>query len=169
MVMTDNQLSYLIKAIEKIAHVETLRIHSRLPIVLPERITDELVNLLQSSRLNMVMVVHSNHGNEVNDSVRESLKKLKLANVHLLNQAVLLKGINDTLSDQIHLHKTLFSAGVLPYYLHLLDAVTGAAHFDVPENQAIALIDKLKVVLPGYLIPRLVKEIAGATSKTIIY
>lgn len=168
LVINDNQLEYLINKIETIPHVSTLRIHTRLPIVLPERITLEFINILQRSRLQIILVVHSNHGNEIDDAVRAALNGLKLAGITLLNQAVLLRGINDNLTAQIQLHKTLFQAGVLPYYLHLLDKVQGAAHFNVPEAEAIELMQQLQKHLPGYLLPKLAKEVPGQSSKSII-
>lgn len=160
--------AYLVGLTQKIAlipHVQTLRVHSRLPIVLPERVTTTLLEWLMGTRLQPVLVVHCNHPNEVDDNVRSALAKLKKVGVILLNQAVLLKEINDNADVLVHLNESLFKAGVLPYYLNVLDKVRGIAHFDVNLTTARAIIDQLRRRLPGYLVPRLVQEIAGATSK----
>ncbi|MCW9048280.1 MAG: EF-P beta-lysylation protein EpmB [Gammaproteobacteria bacterium] len=166
LVLSDNKLDHLITLLEAIPHLSRLRIHSRLPVVLPDRITSSLVKRLASSRFNVCMVIHANHSNEISSAEKNALKKLKQGGIHLLNQAVLLKGINDSLKRQINLSETLYDAGVLPYYLHLLDPVQGAAHFDVKLTQASGLITQLQNNLPGFLVPKLVREIAGETSKT---
>ena len=145
-----------------------LRIHTRLPIVLPARITDALINRLKSSRLNIVTVVHANHANEINDEVGTALTKLHGDNLHVLNQSVLLKDINDSAHSLKALSERLFTYRVLPYYLHLLDAVKGAHHFDVPQAQAQAIMLELQAILPGFLVPKLVKEVHGRPSKTPI-
>jgi len=164
--LSDTRLTKLIHKIESIAHIKTLRIHTRLPIVLPSRVCSKLLEWIKKSRLNIVIVVHCNHANEIDFAVTEALQKLKNEGVTLLNQSVLLAGINDTIDALQHLSESLFSAGVLPYYLHLLDPVAGAAHFDVNKHQATRLIQDLQARLPGYLVPRLVQEIAGEPSKT---
>ena len=133
LIMTDQQLNKLIIKITQIPHIKILRIHSRLPIVLPERITEELINNLANTRLNIVMVVHSNHPNELDDTVAPAIKKLRNKNITVLNQSVLLKNINDSVLTLIELSEKLFSLGILPYYLHLLDKVNGTAHFDVDK------------------------------------
>ena len=169
LLVTDRQLAALVEQLADIPHLKRLRVHSRMPIVLPARVTDGLVRALTASRLQAVMVVHSNHGNEVNAEVRQALQRMTEANIPLLNQAVLLAGINDSVTALADLSESLFSAGVLPYYLHLLDKVQGAAHFDVAKQRGIALIMELERRLPGYLVPRLVHEQAGEPAKVRIF
>lgn len=165
---TDQQLAKLLTALSAIPHLRRLRIHSRLPVVIPSRLTDELITLLTAQRLKPVMVVHINHAQEIDDSLRQQLQKLRAAGVWVLNQAVLLAGVNDNAEALASLSEALFSADVQPYYLHLFDPVRGAAHFDVAESQAKQLMRELHHLLPGFLIPRLVREIAGEASKTPI-
>lgn len=161
-------LAWLVKELEAISHVKTLRIHTRLPVVIPERVNDELLQWLTATRFKTVMVVHINHANEVDDELANNLKKLRDSGVTMLNQSVLLKGVNNTAEAQVALNERVFEAGVLPYYLHLLDKVAGAAHFDVAESEAIALQAEVIKRLPGYLVPKLVREIGGQPSKTPI-
>jgi EF-P beta-lysylation protein EpmB len=148
--------------------VTTVRIHTRFPIALPERVDDGLLRVLGGTRLNTVVVVHSNHANELDDSVARALAALKGRLTALLNQSVLLAGVNDAAATLASLSERLFACGVLPYYLHLLDRVAGAAHFDVDEPAAKRLIAELRSRLPGYLVPRLVREIPGELSKTVV-
>jgi len=169
LVVNDKQLTVLLKALSQIPHLTTIRIHTRLPIVLPARITPELVTLLQNTPLQCIVVVHINHPNELNDEVAQALNLLHQADLILLNQAVLLKGINDDAAVLTQLFQQLFSYRVLPYYLHLLDPVAGTAHFDVSTTSAKALMQSLSAQLPGYLVPRLVRELPGKLHKTIIY
>jgi EF-P beta-lysylation protein EpmB len=164
--LTDERLSHLVEKLDKLPHINTLRIHTRLPVVLPERICDDLLSWLKHSRLDKVIVIHSNHSREIDHTVIDGLARLKQAGATLLNQAVLLKGINDSSDELIALSHGLFKAGVLPYYLHLLDPVAGASHFNVNTEKACALIREIQSQLPGYLVPRLVREMAGETSKT---
>jgi EF-P beta-lysylation protein EpmB len=163
--MGDRRLADLVRHLAQIAHVERLRIHTRLPIVLPARVTTELTDWLVGTRLKPIVVVHANHANEIDAGVRAALMGLRSTGVTLLNQSVLLKGVNDTVESLTALSETLFAAGVLPYYLHLLDRVQGAAHFEVAESRARQLMVELAARLPGYLMPRLVREVAGAPSK----
>lgn len=157
----------LIKEIEQIEHIKTLRIHSRTPIVAPSKAPcGELLKWAQTSRLNKVLVLHCNHANELSQLTAELLQTYRQAGFHLLNQSVLLKGINDDSETLITLSHTLFAQGVLPYYLHQLDRVEGAAHFEVPYQEALALRQTLLEKLPGYLVPKLVKENAGEPHKT---
>ena len=161
----DNMLRNLTARIADIPHVEILRVHSRMPVVIPQRITSPGMNWLTDTRLTPVMVIHSNHPNEIDHHVIEALQTLKREGVTLLNQTVLLAGINDNPEALLALSKRLFAAGVLPYYLHMLDKVSGAAHFEVTEKRAKELITILQNQLPGYLIPKLVREQSGELSK----
>ena len=165
LVISDRQLSWLLDQIESISHVSRLRIHSRLPIVLPRRITDDLINILNSSQLHTAIVIHCNHPKEIDHVVIDALSKLRSAGIILLNQTVLLKGINDNSKILAKLSKDLFKSGVLPYYIHLLDKVSGTSHFDIKEKDARALNTELLAQLPGYLVPKMVREVAGASSK----
>ena len=166
--LTDNKLAKLVDDLEKIPHLKRLRIHTRLPVVLPERIDEHLLSWISGSKLQVTMVIHANHANEIDSLVAQALKKLSLAGCQLLNQTVLLKGINDTSQDLYDLSERLSEVGVMPYYLHLLDKVSGASHFDVAEQRGIELIAEIRKMLPGYLVPRLVREQQGEASKTII-
>jgi EF-P beta-lysylation protein EpmB len=161
----DRRLTALVQGLAGIAHLRRLRLHSRFPIVLPERITAALLAALTATRLSPVLVVHANHAQEIDDSVRRALRRCREAGIVLLNQSVLLRGVNDDAAAIARLSKALFDAGVLPYYLHMLDRVVGAAHFEVTEAQALGIMRRLREHLPGYLVPRLVREVAGAASK----
>ncbi len=163
--VSDTHLSRLTQKIAAIAHVKTLRIHTRLPIVIPERITPSLLAWFTGSRLKPVLVTHCNHANEINEAVKTAMTHLKQAGVVLLNQAVLLKGVNDSATALVALHEAIFECDILPYYLHMLDKVQGAAHFEVSEAQAQALHWQMTQQLPGYLVPRLVREVPGAPAK----
>jgi EF-P beta-lysylation protein EpmB len=168
LVATDEQLQQLVEQIGAIAHVQRLRIHSRLPVVIPARITEPLLDAITHAKLQTIMVIHCNHAREIDESVAIALAALRRRDITLLNQAVLLAGINDRLETQLALCQRLFATGTLPYYLHLLDKVQGAAHFDVPESKARLLLAELAARLPGYLVPKLVREIAGADSKVVV-
>ena len=165
---SDRQLQWLTEQLIAIPHIKRLRVHSRLPVVIPQRITDDTLKWLAHPQLQSVLVLHINHANEIDDQVRASIKKLRGAGVTLLNQSVLLKGVNDSAQTLAQLSEALFAEGVLPYYLHLLDKVQGAAHFDLPEERGIALHRELQGVLPGFLVPKLTREEPGADSKTLI-
>ena len=164
----DNHLAWLVGQIEQIPHVTRLRLHSRLPVVIPNRITASLVALLKNSRLKATMVLHINHPNEINDELILALEPLRAARIPLFNQSVLLRGVNDDAKVLCNLSETLFDAGIQPYYLHLFDAVQGAAHFDVNEADAVAIVNDMLASLPGFLMPKLVREIAGQANKTPI-
>lgn len=168
LVASDNYLEALCQKIASIAHVRTLRIHTRLPVVIPSRITDKLVELCKNLPLQVVIVLHCNHANELDDSVEQALAKLRMASVTLLNQAVLLKGINDKVEVLTELSERLFSQGVLPYYLHLLDKVQGTVHFEVATQAGLDLIQAMQERLPGYLVPRLAREEAGKPHKVLV-
>jgi L-lysine 2,3-aminomutase len=163
---SDRQLAWLVARLEAIPHLTRLRLHTRLPVVIPDRIDDALLGWLAASRLQRVMVLHVNHANEIDDAVVAACARLREAGVTLLNQSVLLRGVNDSVQALAELSERLFEAGVLPYYLHVLDPVAGAAHFDVPDVEARELVAGLREVLPGFLLPRLVREIPGEASKT---
>ncbi|WP_246047084.1 EF-P beta-lysylation protein EpmB [Colwellia ponticola] len=165
---SDDHLAWLVAQIEKIPHVTRLRIHSRLPVVIPNRITASLVALLKDSRLKATMVLHINHPNEVNEELVQALEPLRQARIPLFNQSVLLRGVNDNAKVLVTLSEVLFDAGIQPYYLHLFDAVQGAAHFDVNEADAVAIATEMLATLPGFLMPKLVREIAGQANKTPI-
>ncbi|EKO3607304.1 TPA: EF-P beta-lysylation protein EpmB [Vibrio metschnikovii] len=162
----DHELSWLVEQIAAIPHIKRLRIHSRLPVVIPARITDELVSLCAETRLQVILVTHINHANEINTELSLQLARLRAEKVTLLNQSVLLKGVNDSVPAQVALSEALFDAGVLPYYLHVLDKVQGAAHFYVSDEQARAIIAGLIEQVSGYLVPKLTREIGGRPSKT---
>ncbi|MET1256621.1 EF-P beta-lysylation protein EpmB [Aliikangiella maris] len=168
LMVSDRALVSLFDRLDAIPHLKRVRIHSRLPVVIPQRLTPTFVDRLSSSRLTTSMVLHINHANEIDKLLIEHLAPLRLAGIQLLNQSVLLKQVNDNLPTLKALSESLFDAGILPYYLHLLDKVAGAAHFDVSTQQAVALIQSLREQLPGYLIPRLAVEEAGKPSKTVI-
>jgi EF-P beta-lysylation protein EpmB len=166
--VTDRRLRELLAALEAIPHIRRLRIHSRLPVVMPERVSEGLLSMLASSRLKPVMVVHANHAAELDQMVAHSLAALRDSGVQLLNQSVLLRGVNDDAGQLAALSERLFEVGVLPYYLHQLDRVAGAAHFAVSDARAALLMTELHRRLPGYLLPRLVREEPGAAGKTAL-
>ncbi len=163
--LNNSRLASLVNKITTVPHVERLRIHSRLPVVLPERLEDNLVSLLSNNRLACVLVLHVNHPAELSTSLFRALGPLRKAGITLLNQAVLLQGVNDSLETQIELNKKLFEFGILPYYLHILDKVSGAARFEIGEKNIKQLYQEMAACLPGYLLPRLVKERPGAAAK----
>jgi KamA family protein len=161
----------LLGELEQIPHLQRVRVHTRLPVVLPERIDASFIAMWGAvRRLQRVVVIHANHAQELAGAtdVREALAALRDCGTTLLNQSVLLRGVNDSTAALEALSLSLFEAGVLPYYLHLLDPVRGAAHFDVPVAKAQALHAALAARLPGYLVPRLVREVAGAPAKTML-
>ncbi|MGI9470822.1 MAG: EF-P beta-lysylation protein EpmB [Rubripirellula sp.] len=165
---TDGKLSELLTSIEAIDHVRRLRIHSRMPVVIPQRVTPELIERLAKSRLAVWMVIHANHPRELSANVLAGLGRLVDAGIPVLNQAVLLRGVNDEANALIELCRTLVNHRVQPYYLHQLDRVQGAAHFEVSVERGQQLISKLRDVLPGYAVPQYVVEEAGSPSKTPI-
>jgi EF-P beta-lysylation protein EpmB len=167
--LSDARLSGLTQALQAIPHVRRLRVHTRHPVVLPSRVDDGLLGWLRGIRLPTVFVLHINHANEIDDSVRAACARLRSAGIMLLNQSVLLKGVNDDADTLAALSEALFEAGIAPYYLHLPDRVRGTAHFDVSEPDAHRLMADLTARLSGYLVPRLVREIPGAASKTAMY
>ncbi|MBQ0723822.1 MAG: EF-P beta-lysylation protein EpmB [Cycloclasticus sp.] len=166
--LSDTKFKHLVDALSDIQQVDRIRIHSRIPVVLPSRITDGFLNTLVSSVKKIIMVIHANHPNELNDEVQKGLLKLKQIGVTLLNQTVLLKGVNDDPGTLTRLSHRLFDCHTLPYYLHLLDKVDGAQHFDLNDNTATAIYQQLQTKLPGYLVPKLVREESGKAYKTPI-
>jgi EF-P beta-lysylation protein EpmB len=159
------KLADLTDALGTIPHIRRLRIHTRLPIVLPERIDAEFIAWLGALPFQRVVVLHANHSNEIDGSVIAASTALRDAGATLLNQAVLLRGVNDNADALCALSERLFEGGVLPYYLHQLDRVAGAAHFEIDDKRALGLLRALRERLPGYLVPRLVREVAGAPYK----
>jgi EF-P beta-lysylation protein EpmB len=169
LIMPDRRLRDVIRQIADVPHVRRLRFHTRLPVVLPARVTAELLGALCECELPTVVVVHANHPNEIDGAVIAAFGRLRENGVTLLNQSVLLRGINDDAETLVRLNEVLFAAGVLPYYLHRLDRVQGAAHFDVTETAAKQLHEEMRARLPGYLVPRLVREICGAPAKSLLF
>jgi EF-P beta-lysylation protein EpmB len=166
--LSDSRLASLTDAIQRIPHVRRLRVHTRQPVVLPSRVDEGLTQWLTQLRLPVVFVLHVNHPNEIDADVRAACALLHDSGVTLLNQTVLLQGVNDDASVLSELSRKLFEAGVLPYYLHVLDRVRGAAHFDVPEASARVIAGQLAAQMPGYLVPRLAREIYGAPAKVTL-
>lgn len=168
LMLTDRRLGELCSRLQTIPHLKRLRVHTRLPIVLPERVTAQLLELLTMGPLTPIVVVHSNHPRELAGSCGDALRRLVRAGCTVLNQAVLLRGINDDVETLAELCEKLVDLGVLPYYLHQLDRVVGTAHFEVPETRGLELIAALRPRLPGYAIPQFVREVAGAPHKVPI-
>ena len=164
----DDFLAWLTDEIAQIDHIKRIRIHTRLPVVIPSRITPELIKWFTQTRLKPIMVLHINHPQEIDQSLRDTLQKLTQAGVTLLNQGVLLKDINDSADVQVALSESLFDAGVLPYYLHVMDKVQGAQHFDHEDKIAKEIMAQMIKRLPGFLVPKLVREIGGQPGKTPI-
>jgi EF-P beta-lysylation protein EpmB len=165
LVLPDELLGRLAERLAGIPHLTRLRVHTRLPVVIPSRVTEALLSWLTGTRLTPVVVVHANHPNELDDVCRAALRRLVDRGITVLNQSVLLRGVNDDLETLLALCRALVETGVLPYYLHALDPVQGAAHFAVPDEQGRALVAGLREHLPGYAVPRFVREIEGAASK----
>lgn len=163
----DHELAWLIAELENIPHLKRLRIHTRLPVVIPQRITNDLCQLLANSRLATVVVTHINHANEIDPLLAQAMQKLKEHGITLLNQSVLLKGVNDNALTLKQLSDKLFETGILPYYLHLLDKVEGASHFFIPDHDAAAIYQELQALTSGYLVPKLAREIANEPNKTL--
>jgi L-lysine 2,3-aminomutase len=168
LMLTDQRLDSLLCQLESIKHVERVRIHTRLPIVLPNRMTRFLIDRLLESRLTPIIVVHANHANEIAKDCREALRNLVRSGLTVLNQAVLLKGVNDTVASLVDLSESLINLGAIPYYLHQLDRVAGTAHFEVPTERGIELVKEMRKRLPGYAVPRYVSEIPNQPHKVVI-
>jgi EF-P beta-lysylation protein EpmB len=166
--LTDDKLESLISQLEKISHLKWLRIHTRMPVVVPTRVTDKLVRAISQNRFKQTLVLHINHPNEIDDEVIKRISLFHDAGIRLLNQSVLLRGVNDDALVLAELSDRLYTNNVLPYYLHMLDPVAGAAHFEVNDDVAKNIMHDLRSSLPGYLVPRLVREIEGQPYKTPI-
>ncbi|MCF2862025.1 EF-P beta-lysylation protein EpmB [Pseudoalteromonas sp. Cnat2-41] len=164
----DEALAWFLDKLEQLPNIKRLRIHSRLPVTIPARITEQLCQRFAQSPLQIVFVHHINHANEVDEVFSHACKKLTQAGVTQLNQAVLLKEVNANAAAQIALSERLFAAGILPYYLHQLDKVQGAAHFEVSDDEARTIMTEVLSELPGFLVPKLVREVGGERSKTPI-
>ncbi len=165
LMLIDERLGEVVRRLDTIPHLRRLRIHTRLPIVLPNRVTLELIDLLTSTRLTSVVVVHANHPAELVADCALALRQLAQSGLMVLNQSVLLRGINDSVETLIELSERLIELGIRPYYLHQLDHVAGAAHFEVPEQIGLRLVGELRKRLPGYAIPQYVRETPGAPFK----
>ncbi len=166
--LATHKLRALTDQLARLPQIRRLRVHTRWPIVLPERVDDELCGWLQGLAWPTVFVVHANHAQEIDASVHAAIERLRGARVSVLNQAVLLRSINDSADAQGRLSEALLAAGILPYYLHLLDPVAGAAHFSVDEHAAREIVTQMRAKLPGYLVPRLAREVPGESSKTVL-
>lgn len=163
--LDDETLGEYLTGISAISHIKRIRFHSRFPVILPQRLDDSFFNIITTGDTQKIFVIHCNHGNEIDKEVERNLRTLSTHGVQLLNQSVLLKGVNDSAEALVALSERLFECNVLPYYLHMLDKVQGAAHFDVDDETAQLLMDRIRKKLPGYLVPRLVKEKAGVPYK----
>lgn len=168
LMLDDARLAAMLAALARVPHLRRVRIHSRLPVVLPSRVTERLAQLPSMDRISVVMVIHANHPRELGSAAEQALRRLAAAGIALLNQSVLLRGVNDDAATLVALSERLLECGVLPYYLHQLDPVEGAGHFQVSDKWATMLVDEIRGQTSGYLVPRLVREIPGARSKTRI-
>ncbi|MBN6491601.1 EF-P beta-lysylation protein EpmB [Acinetobacter pittii] len=167
--LSNRKLALWLERLSSLKQIQILRIHSRVPIVIPNRIDEQLISLLKNSRLRIVLVVHSNHASELDDFTCSKLLQLSDHHITVLNQAVLLKGVNDSAQTLIDLSYRLFEARVMPYYLHVLDKVKGAQHFDLESSEIDNIYRDVLANLPGYLVPKLVREIAGEKNKTSLF
>ncbi|MBP6352559.1 MAG: EF-P beta-lysylation protein EpmB [Acinetobacter sp.] len=167
--LSNRKLALWIERLSSLDQIKIVRIHSRVPIVIPNRIDEEFISILKNSRLRIIVVVHSNHASELDDYTCSKLLQLSLHHITVLNQAVLLKGVNDSAQSLTELSYRLFEARVMPYYLHVLDKVKGAQHFDLRSSQIDQIYNDVLASLPGYLVPKLVREIAGEKNKTPLF
>ena len=168
LMLVDRQLEVLVDQLAAIDHIRRLRIHTRLPVMIPSRVTNELLDILTSTRVTSVMVIHANHAQELDEQVEQSLRQLQQSGILLFNQAVLLRGINDSVEAQVDLCERLIAMGVVPYYLHQLDRVTGATHFEVPIEEGQQIVAAMRANLPGYAVPRYVQEVPGELNKVVL-
>ena len=169
LILSDQQLSDLLASLDQIPHVERIRIHTRLPVVLPQRITSRLRKLFRETESKIIVVFHFNHPAEIDAEVEHALQMLSEEGVTLLNQSVLLRGVNDSPEVLVELSEQLFRNSVLPYYLHLLDKVSGTSHFEISDQDAIRIYEELQARLPGYLVPKLAREQPNASSKQTMF
>jgi L-lysine 2,3-aminomutase len=165
LVLSDRRLGTLAVRLRGLPSIRRLRIHTRLPVVLPDRVDAGLLAWIASVPIPVVIVIHANHAAELDGHVADALQRLRQIGVTLLNQSVLLRGVNDSAATLAELSERLFDLGVLPYYLHQLDPVRGGMHFEVPDDEARSIHQQMRMQLPGYLVPRLVRETAGELSK----
>ncbi|WP_439106217.1 EF-P beta-lysylation protein EpmB [Congregibacter sp.] len=165
LLLPDATLATIAQRIRQSDRDVTLRIHTRLPIVIPDRVTSQFIDALTPTQMRVVVIVHSNHPNEIDHTTASALDRLRSAGITVLNQSVLLRGVNDDAEVLGQLSDRLFAAGTLPYYIHMLDKVTGSAHFEVAESEAKRILGQLAGIRPGYLVPKLAAEIPGADSK----
>jgi len=168
LMLSDSNLLSILEKASSLPSLKRLRIHTRMPVILPQRIDTLFMAVLRKWKLPLVIVLHINHAREISPDFQLAAGALRSIGIHLLNQAVLLSGVNDDLKTQVELAESLFESGVLPYYLHMLDRVEGASHFEVPESEARNLFAEMSRELPGYLLPRLVREEPGKISKTLM-
>ncbi len=168
LMLSDRRLTAIFSSLSQIKHIKRIRIHTRIPVVLPDRVTATLLKHITDHDKSLIFVIHTNHANELDNEVSNIIKLLQKFGILVLNQSVLLKGVNDSVQTLIYLSERLVVNNVVPYYLHLLDPVAGAAHYDVTMEVAQKLIQEMQASVSGYLVPRLVKEEIGATSKTLI-
>lgn len=169
LLLDDDSIAELLNHVSSIPHVSRVRIHTRLPVVIPRRVTRKLLSILKACTLDTVLVLHFNHAAEIDDETVAATRGLNQSVGALLNQSVLLNGVNDCVATLVQLSEKLFSAGVLPYYLHMPDKVAGTAHYDVPLERALQLFREIQDQLPGYLVPRLAREVPGAQSKELLF
>ena len=167
--LSNRKLALWIERLSSLDQIKIVRIHSRVPIVIPNRLDEEFISILKNSRLRIIVVVHSNHASELDDYTCSKLLQLSLHHITVLNQVVLLKGVNDSAQSLTELSYRLFEARVMPYYLHVLDKVKGAQHFDLRSSQIDQIYNDVLASLPGYLVPKLVREIAGEKNKTPLF
>ena len=167
--LSNRKLALWIERLSSLDQIKIVRIHSRVPIVIPNRLDEEFISILKNSRLRIIVVIHSNHASELDDYTCSKLLQLSLHHITVLNQAVLLKGVNDSAQSLTELSYRLFEARVMPYYLHVLDKVKGAQHFDLRSSQIDQIYNDVLASLPGYLVPKLVREIAGEKNKTPLF
>lgn len=168
LMLSNDKLLQVLELLAEVPHLQRVRVHSRLPVVLPSRVDNGLVEAFKHSRFRVVHVIHSNHANEIDEAVASAISRLQAGGTPVLNQTVLLKGVNDSADSLAELSRKLIAVGVIPYYLHLLDRVQGAHHFETDEQKAVELVKNLHQRLPGYMVPKLVREEKGAPGKTLI-
>lgn len=166
--VSDRRLAALVDRLAAIPHIARVRVHTRTPVMIPSRVTSELIDWLAGSRLAPVMVLHANHANELDDEVAAAVDRLRRAGVMVLNQTVLLRGVNDSVDAQCALSRRLIEIGVTPYYLHQLDRVRGAVHFEVSIECGREIIAEMRRCLPGYAVPQYVQEQPGERHKVVL-